>query len=444
MRRSPFITPLLLGAALCLACPGCVTERSTPSANRTGKVGPVSRPKPAPRPVSAEPVAMPDAPVASPVIDSRMVNSEVRVAIKPVGGIPFDGQTLPLISPDARFLATQTGEAPDWPTILAQNAASPPTRTKIEIYDLTRDPIRRIKPADALPAGAMLGRACTSTSFLVEVPRPDASRWIGAVDFATGKFRWLVQGETVNAHAITLDWSGPPERLVFTRRAVGDVTSHLILLNHGVETDLGPAGAGVSAFLPSLGAFNAPALMSLESTGVGLELVARMMRHDDIGDVAARRQIAGADASNPLLVAFQAMSPVMPWLDAQAARSDAAAVETPPAFLFHNPLMARMCLFDPRSATITALAPKSVSGAWNRDPVGWTVFLSTPEGLLHQRIIRDDDTGDLTTLPPSKVLGDPYVPRATMDPERPFVLIGPGPNESNRLQILLMHPIAEP
>jgi hypothetical protein len=30
-----------------------------------------------------------------------------------------------------------------------------------------------------------------------------------------------------------------------------------------------------------------------------------------------------------------------------------------------------------------------------------------------------------------------------MDAKRPFVLIGPGTGESNRLQILLMHPIAE-
>lgn len=442
MRRSPLITALLVGAALGLACPGCVTERTTPS-GRTGRVGPVSRPKPAPRPPAGDPVPMPDAPVASPVLDSRMVNSEVRVAIKPVGGIPFDGQTLPLISPDARFLATQTGDAPDWPTILAQNGASPPTRTRIEIYDLTKEPIRRIKLADSLPAGAMLGRAATTTSFLVEVPRPDASRWIGAVDFATGKFRWLVQGDTVNAHAIPLNWSGPPERLLFTRRNINDVTSHLVLLDNALESDLGPAGAGVSAFLPTLGAWNAPVMLSLESSGTGLDVVARMMRDRDIGDIAARRQIAGGDASNPLLLAFQSVSPVTPWLDSEAAKADATAADSPPAFLFHNPLAGRMCLFDPRSAAITPLAAKSVAGSWYRDPIGWSVFLSTPEGLLHQRIVRDEDTGDLKPLPGSRVLGDPYVPRASMDPARPFVLIGPGPDSGNRLQILLMHPITE-
>lgn len=433
---------LCAGLAMTLALPACVTERSTPT-NRTGKVGPVSRAKPAPRTASSQPVAMPDGPVAEPVLDSRMVNSEVRVAIKPIGGIPFDGQTLPLISPDARFIAAQTGEAPDWPTILAQNAASPPTRTRIELYDISKDSVKRIKLADALPAGAMLGRSCTTTAFLVEVPRPDASRWIGAVDFATGKFRWLVQGDTVNAHAIALDWSGPPERLLFTRRAVNDAASHLILSDAGAETDLGPAAPGASAFLPTLGAFNATAVMTLESDGGSIEIVARAMHARDVGDVAARRQIAGADVPNPLLFAFQAVSPVTPWLDTQAARSDAALYDSPPAFLFHNPAIGRMCLFDPRSAAITPLAAKSVSGAWNRDPVGWTVFLSTPEGLIHQRIIRDDETGDLTTLPASKVLGDPYVPRATMDTKRPFVLIGPGPDEVNRLQIILMHPISE-
>lgn len=439
--RPPLAKALAAALVLSVGLTACVTERSTPS--RTGKVGPVSRAKPTPRPVSSERVPMPDSPVAEPVLNSRMVNSEVRIAIKPVGNIPFDGQTLPLVSPDARFIATQTGEAPDWPTILAQDAASPPTRTRIEIYDISKDSVKRIKLAETLPAGAMLGRSSTTTSFLVEVPRPDGARWIGSVDFVTGKFRWLVQGDTINAHAISLDWSGQPERLLFTRRAIRETTAHLILSENGTETDLGPAAAGVSAFLPTLGACNAPAVMCLESTGVGLEIVARGMTDDHIGDVAARRQLAGADASNPLLLAFQAVSPVATWLDSSAVRTDAADFETPPAFLFHNPLMARMCLFDPRSATLTSLAPKSVSGAWCRDPIGWTVFLSTPDGLVHQRIIRDDDTGDLEPLPASKVLGDPYVPRATMDPKRPFILIGPGPNDANRLQILLMHPISD-
>ncbi|MEO1059373.1 MAG: hypothetical protein AAFY28_20905, partial [Actinomycetota bacterium] len=103
-----------------LSCAGCVTERIE------------RKPGAEPRRVSDGPIV--DEPIASPAFAARVVNSRVLAEVGVRGTVPFDGQVLPLISPDGRYVATQTGEAPTWPTLLAERGQVPPTRTFFEQY----------------------------------------------------------------------------------------------------------------------------------------------------------------------------------------------------------------------------------------------------------------------------------------------------------------------
>src|SRR5438105_2598111 len=115
----------LCGVAICLALHGCVTERP-----RRGPAAP---------PGTAQ---LPPGPVAAPVLDATS-NSSVSVAVLPLGSVAYDGQVLPQLSPDGRFAAVEEGEAPTWPTLLAQPGARPALRTTIAAYDLSgASPIR--------------------------------------------------------------------------------------------------------------------------------------------------------------------------------------------------------------------------------------------------------------------------------------------------------------
>ncbi len=167
---------------LCLACvcvlPACVTEVRTPS-----------RPSAAPPDVGARSAVSPDlpqAPIASPADTATTLSSHVRVALQPIGNIPFDGQTLPIISPDGRFLATQVGRTPTWPMILGEPGA-PLATTHIERYELTDNGPHELGELDA-PLGTLLGQRVSASGIAVWVPDEPNRReahlnWLGnAID----------------------------------------------------------------------------------------------------------------------------------------------------------------------------------------------------------------------------------------------------------------------
>jgi hypothetical protein len=142
-----------------------------------------------------------------------------RTLYLPIGRIPFNQQTLPIPSPDGRYLAVETGAAPDIPTILAEPGASPVDGTSVMIHELIAPidgGVPRIEARGEVGPGVMLGRSCHETGFTVEAPQPDGSRWIGIVEWTGAAVRWLVQDEAVNAFAAV----GPADRLAWSRRAV--------------------------------------------------------------------------------------------------------------------------------------------------------------------------------------------------------------------------------
>ena len=104
-------------------------------------------------------------------------------ALVPVelGAVPYDGITLPLGSPDARFVATQSGGLPDWDVLLAAPgaAAAAALRNTVEIHALpaTGRPLARL-PAGFRSAGPRSSRASWSSAWPDGRPRRRPAPWV--------------------------------------------------------------------------------------------------------------------------------------------------------------------------------------------------------------------------------------------------------------------------
>jgi hypothetical protein len=127
-----------------------------------------------------------------------------------LGTVETDGFTLPVISPNGRFLAVQTGDPPDMATALARPGQRAPRASRIALYRLDERGIVRLGET---ASGLVLGRAADDAGVLIESPRPDGARWIGRIRWGAPRGsegyepEWLVQDGRVNAFA-TLGQSG--------------------------------------------------------------------------------------------------------------------------------------------------------------------------------------------------------------------------------------------
>lgn len=406
----------LLGCALLVGA--CVTERTParPSANR-----------PAPRPVSTDyPGELPAGPIATPALTARTINARTLVGIRTIGTVPYDGMVLPIVSPDGRRLATQTGDPPPWPTLLAALGAPPSPRTRVEVYDITVSPPKAIRPRAQLPGGLLLGRGADARGFLVEAPQPDGTRRIGRVSWADASLEWLTDASAVHAFA-ALDAHG---QLVCSRRAPDEPQFRLAIA--GTPVDLTP---GASTLLPAYDASAGVYTMFVEGP-MGLEVQVRSASvgmggtptHDAL-QLLARRTLAD-DGGAP--TAYQAAEPMR-----AAAPTDPALGNAPGVLLFY-PGARRMVVLDPASAEFVPLARDSIAGCWAPDGAGWGVLLTTPDGLVYQRVQRDISTGLWAALPVARMLGEAWVPRPTASEDSPFILIGPDKRKPNRLTIAAM------
>ena len=126
--------------------------------------------------------------------------SGATIAIWSLGSVDYDMLALPLVSPDGRFIAVESGVAPTWPMLLADPNADPSSATRINIW--TIDPINRTMAQHlTLDQPLLLGRGSNNDGFLVESIQPNGSRWIGLVDWNSGKISWLVRNEHINTQA---------------------------------------------------------------------------------------------------------------------------------------------------------------------------------------------------------------------------------------------------
>lgn len=413
---------LFCGVAGIALLAGCVTEQVSP-----------------PRGVRVEPrrndVALPAGPVAAPATGAAVTTARVRVEVLPLGSVAYDGQVLPLVSPDGRFLAVQAGEAPTWETLLARPGAVVPLRTALVVYDLSGPSPAQVSFDQPLPPGLLLGRSVDAHGFLVEGIRPEGSRWLGRVDWDSGRLDWLVQSEHVNAHAVLTPQGG----LVYTRADARGGPAELVL-RHRDGTEHVRSEPGASHLFP-MATQDRNALFALVESSLGLELLALSIVPDParaggamLGSTIARTRLAGSASPE---VAYQATAAVHPALDDQASsRQGHSPVD---GLVLFVPAAGRMGRFDLMTGGFDFFPAGSVAAAISpeRRPPGY--FTATADGLVFvpsDSLERRDAAA--REAPAAEVLGDPYVPRATTNPERPFILIGPVPRDPLRLRIVAM------
>jgi len=397
-------------------------------------------------------------PIATPVPPDLSTSARLNFQIRPMGAVDFDGMVLPLVSPDGRFLAVERGDPPSWGTVLAQADASPAVSTTIAVYDLGSESATKqgskeaVKPAsgrlnelsltESVPRGAVLGRSCDTKGFLIELPRPDGSRWIGRAAWLTGKTTWLVQGETVNAHAAVTS----SELLTFTRRSVGAGTASSLVLQSpdgsqrvmGAENGLN--GAELSYLFPFFGA-DGTTLNVLALSGGALEMMTIRVHESggraEFGSVLARQQIA---ANADVALAYQIVAPAQTTLLGRVEKMEAGVMsaEARGAVVYH-PGMGRMAEFDWLRGVFVPLAAKSIAAVSSPfvEPGGY--FATTPEGLTFMPFPRDDGATTTRRAVLGRMLDVAYVARATRDPARALVLIGPGGKSgSPRIEVMSM------
>ncbi len=149
----------------------------------------------------------------------------------PLGSVEYDGQTLPLISPDGRFLAVQMGTPPPWDLVLSipSRTGEPPAPwagVRLAVYEWVDSPPRlaRREVPGGLPPGALLGRGTDEHGFLIEVPRADGARAVARVAWPGGgaapngpaaAVEWLLDDGHLNTDAVLIDG----ERLLVARPA---------------------------------------------------------------------------------------------------------------------------------------------------------------------------------------------------------------------------------
>lgn len=439
LRRSAGRATLLSLLAILSSC--IVEERPRPS--RLQRTSPASVAPASPQ----EKPTLPAGPVGKPAPANSSTSAFVRFTILPLGTVAYDGQVLPLVSPDGRFMAVEDGDPPTWPTLLAQSDAIPALGTRLVVYDLTGTALKPIPPVEKPPVGAVLGRSTDSRGFLIELPRPDGSRWIGRCDWVGGKVQWLVQDDAVNAHGVL----APDGTLAYTSRAVGAKLNQLVVRD--------PDGAGRAltlsdtSFALPLFSSDGRIVYTLAITAEALELMAVRVVYSDgtrpavLGTVLSRRVLA---AGGDMALAYQVVLPSQPNPSIGAphaigqgpgAPNDPSAADIPdenPPLIFH-PTLDRMAAFDWRNSLFIPLAAKSVAAVHSPLPQNPGYFQTTPAGLIYTppldqaaAIPGADDRPKPRAE--ARVMDTPFVPRATTDPARPLVLLGPGP--SNRLQVV--------
>ncbi len=425
------------GAALALSgalagSPGCVTE-THPVSNAD------SAPRsPRPRPGTPAPTTdLPQGPLASPAAAATQT-TRLRVGVVPLGTIPYDGQVLPLVSPDGRFLAVQEGEAPPWEVLLARPGAVASRRTRLAVYDITSAPIRRVDPGEPLPAGLVLGRAADHAGFLVEHPREDGSRWIGRAAWVSGRVEWLVQGADCNAHAM-LTASGD---LLFTRQRPGEPAVALICRTRdGVESAMGSPDIAYAMPMATADPAYVYALLRSER---GLEVETVRLSDGEGGPVrlGAIWDSYRLDGSGEAALAYQVGASVSGPLPRSELTEGAAAWTRPPQpLILVHPRLGRLIALWPVDGSVQLLAPGSIAGVRDGRLIGDGFLCTTPEGLVFSRAGRGAGPAGVGEIDaPTRVLASAYVARATTDPLRPYVLLGPSGRDLSRLEVAMLTP----
>jgi hypothetical protein len=346
----------------------------------------------------------------------QSVSMMMRAAFMPLGIVPHDGFALPLISPDGRFVATQTGSAPEWNVTLAQPGAAPPHETVIEVYRFdTRETIR---PEERLPperiaqvsTAAVLGRSCDANGFLVEAPQEDGSRWIGKAAWDSGEIRWLVQGRAVNAFAA----GGPDGRLAWCRRAPDGERFDLIMRDaNGSEWMLRSDGGD---WLMPVWATFGEGLYVMHRQNGRLRICFGVGRSEQEFRTSLRDFVLAANSDD--IAAYQAFS-------AQTA-TDGCVASTEPCIMLFHPTAARMIMWRPLSTKNRAATQLNGRSLAALQHTADAVIVS----LLDETLLQSLRQGDAHIM----LARGTWLPRRTPGWDWPYVLLSP---QVDQKQILI-------
>lgn len=411
---------------------GCVTEDVSPTRGHQGvRLRPGDTPVTAanprgPRAVQppAQPIPLPAGPIAEPATGGQTVLSSIQVGVVPLGTVVYDGQTLPLTSPDGGLVAVQDGEAPMWEAILAEPSVQITPRSTVAIYRLSDRALERVPPMQELPRGLLLGRATDDRGVLVELPQADGGRWIGRLTWA-GALEWLVQGSSINSHAVFT----PQGDLLFTRRALESDSNDLVLLSRGGPESVRPAEAGSYEFPMCTGDRSAVYALRLSNTGIELEAI-RLDRAGPegpgrLGGTIARRTM---QPKPDRLLAYQISGSCQPALPLRRA----ALIADQPLAIFH-PRLGRMAAFRLDTSNFEPLAPASMAAVASDDPDRPGFFCSTVGGLVFSPTTTRGPGQD---VPAIRVVSSAYVPRKVAGTPETMMLFGPVKGRADVLEVV--------
>ena len=369
MTRRPLITGLPSAGVLALA--GCVTDTVT-------RV-----------PFPSEPIR-----------HAALVTTNVSAGILPLGSVPYDNRSLPLVSPDGKYVATQTGAPPDWPALLASAQATVPDATRVEIFHLDRG-VGEAAFVRATDQGVLLGRAGDQAGFLVESLRPDGARWIGYTAWAGAGDQWLVADEHVNAFGCL----GPDGRLAWSRRATDAEHFDLVIRAGGEEWTVGAQGGD---WLFPVWSSEPDGLFALRLEEGRLQLT-YMIAESPLSTRSSLVRLPLA-ADRPPHDAYQCVASV--------AVMTGVPGYGEPHLLFWHPTAERICLWRPVSSPGSSLLLLERSIAAVMDASG-LALVGTARELYAQSPANLKDRRAL--------LPGTHVPRPVARSDWPYVMLSPGP-----------------
>jgi hypothetical protein len=409
--RSSLLAPLVLTLSVAAAIAGCATETRSTAPGTLRPSSTFASPVGSDRNVSDNGglVRMSDD------VPVRVTNILVRAEIQFQGRIPYDNMTLPLVSPDGRFIATQTRVSPTWPTILAEWDASPPIATHIELYH--RPPgSEQVRFHLAVGNGMILGRSYDDGGFLIEAPQDDGSRWIGYVAWETGDIQWLVADEFVNAFAVL----GPDGRLAWSRRAVDEDDRFFELAVRGLHGRTWTYSTGYESWLMPMWSGRGDGLFAFALTDGYLEAVYAIA--SDESAFRQSQQRIGLAQNASVDAAYQAVG---------------AQINSPS--IRHHSMFERLTFFHPARMRMAVWQPiggmRSGVHLLNRNSFAADIdehgraLVTTEKNLIVQQFDQPADRAELLT--------GTLVPRPIRHDHWRYVLLGPSNGE---VAIISMRP----
>jgi hypothetical protein len=367
IRRPSIISLAVAGAALNIG--GCVTDSVTRA------------------PFPSEPIR-----------PAALQTSSVSAGILPLGSVPYDNRSLPVVSPDGRYVATQTGQAPEWATLLAGPEAAVPDATRIEVFNLDRE-LGEAAFVRATEPGLLLGRGADEGGFLVEAPRPDGARWIGYATWPGGTAQWLVADDHVNAFGCL----GADGRLAWSRRAGQTEHFDLVIRRGGEEWTVGSQGGD---WLLPVWSEEPDGLFALRLHEGRLE-IAYMLTASPLSTRESLLRLPVTTDSS-LHDAYQCTASV--------AGMTGVPLRGEAHLLFWHPAMERMALWRPLSSpgAATLLLPQSISAAVD---VSGLALVGTAEALSVQNPANLKDR--------RSIMPGAHVPRPVARSDWPWVVLSP-------------------